>query len=190
MMEQLNRQVLSLQECQFIGSKLGFDAPSLKACLDYLRQLHIVSFYDVLPNVIFASCQVVLDKITELVVYSLELKEGERVSTWADRKFTQQGILSLEILQSKACSKHYNKYFHTRRPAGDSQITFHCHRVRTRGVPHALCSGGQQHPFHLPRLLKVASDLPFSSISPRRAQCSGSTAAPYPTYSQRPAGSF
>ena len=111
MMEQLNRQVLSLQECQFIGSKLGFDAPSLKACLDYLRQLHIVSFYDVLPNVIFASCQVVLDKITELVVYSLELKEGERVSTWADRKFTQQGILSLEILQSKACSKHYNKYF-------------------------------------------------------------------------------
>ena len=112
MMEQLNRQVLSLQECQFIGSKLGFDAPSLKACLDYLRQLHIVSFYDVLPNVIFASCQVVLDKITELVVYSLELKEGEKVSTGADRKFTQQGILSLEILQSKACSKHYNKYFH------------------------------------------------------------------------------
>ena len=111
MMEQLNRQVLSLQECQFIGSKLGFDAPSLKACLDYLRQLHIVSFYDVLPNVVFASCQVVLDKITELVVYSLELKKGERVSIGADRKFTQQGILSLEILQSKACSKHYNKYF-------------------------------------------------------------------------------
>ena len=112
MMEQLNRQVLSLQECQFIGSKLGFDAPSLKACLDYLRQLHIVSFYDVLPNVVFASCQVVLDKITELVVYSLELKKGERVSTGADRKFHQQGILSLEILQSKACSKHYSsKYF-------------------------------------------------------------------------------
>ena len=111
MMEQLNRQVLSLQECQFIGSKLGFDAPSLKACLGYLRQLHIVSFYDVLPNVVFASCQVVLDKITELVVYSLELKKGERVSTGADRKFHQQGILSLEILQSKACSKHYSKYF-------------------------------------------------------------------------------
>ena len=111
MMEQPNRQILSLQECQFIGYKLGFDAPSLKACLDYLRQLHIVSFYDVLPNVVFTSCQVVLDKITELVVYSLELKKGERVSTGADRKFHQQGILSLEILQSKACSKHYSKYF-------------------------------------------------------------------------------
>ena len=111
MMEQSNRQILSLQECQFIGYKLGFDAPSLKACLDYLHQLHIVSFYDVLPNVVFASCQVVLDKITELVVYSLELKKGERVSTGADRKFHQQGILSLEILQSEACSKHYSKYF-------------------------------------------------------------------------------
>ena len=112
MMEQLNRQILSLQECQFIGSKLGFDAPSLKACLNYLRQLNIISFYDVLPNVVFASSQVVLDKITELVTYSLELKKGERVSTGVDRKFTQQGILSLEILQSKACSKHYSsKYF-------------------------------------------------------------------------------
>ena len=112
MMEQLKRQILSLQECQFIGSKLGFDAPSLKACLNYLRQLHIVSFYDVLPNVVFASCQVILDKITELVVYSLELKKGERVSTGADQKFNQQGILSLQILQSKACSKHYSsKYF-------------------------------------------------------------------------------
>ena len=112
MMEQLNRQILSLQECQFIGSKFGFDAPSLKACLNYLRQLHIVSFYEVLPNVIFASCQVILDKITELVVYNLELKKGERVSTGADRKFHQQGILSLETLQSEACSKHYSsKYF-------------------------------------------------------------------------------
>ena len=112
MMEQLNRQVLSLQECEFIGSKLGFDPPSLKACLNYLRELHILSFYDALPKVVFGSCQVILDKITELVVYSLELKKGGRFSTGVDRKFHQQGILSLDILQSKACSKHYSsKYF-------------------------------------------------------------------------------
>ena len=112
MMEQLNRQVLSLQECEFIGSKLGFDPPSLKACLNYLRELHILSFYDALPKVVFGSCQVILDKITELVVYSLELKKGGRFSTGVDRKFHQQGILSLDILQSKACSKHYSsRYF-------------------------------------------------------------------------------
>ncbi|CAI8056521.1 hypothetical protein GBAR_LOCUS30802 [Geodia barretti] len=112
MMEKLGRQVLSLQECEFIGYKLGFDPPSLKACLNYLRELHILSFYDVLPNVVFASCQVILDKITELVTYSLELKKRDRVSTGVDRKFHQQGILSLDILQSEACSKHYSsKYF-------------------------------------------------------------------------------
>ena len=112
MMEQLNRQILSLQECEFIGSKLGFDPPSLKACLNYLRELHILSFPDALPKVVFGSCQVILDKITELVVYILELKKGDRFSTGVDRKFHQQGILSLDILHSKACSKHYSsEYF-------------------------------------------------------------------------------
>ena len=112
MMEQLERQILSLRECEFIGSKLGFDPASLKACLNYLRELHIISFYDVLPSIVFGSCQVILDKITELVTYSLELKKGKRVSTGVDRKFHLQGILSLDILQSKACTKHYSsKYF-------------------------------------------------------------------------------
>ena len=112
MMDKLRRQILSLQECEFIGHKLHFDRPSLKACLLYLRQLHIISFYDVLPNVIFGSCQVILDKITELVTLSLELKKKNRTTFGVDRKFHQQGILSLDILCSKACSKHYSsKHF-------------------------------------------------------------------------------
>ena len=52
MMEKLDRQVLSRQECQYIGHNLGFDLPSLNAALKYLRRLHIISFYDVLPNVV------------------------------------------------------------------------------------------------------------------------------------------
>ena len=111
LMEKLGRQTLSLQECEFVGFKLHFDMPSLKACLSYLRELHIISFYDVLPNVIFGSCQVILDKITELISYSLELKKGKRSLTGVERKFHQQGILSAKILESDACSKHYNKHF-------------------------------------------------------------------------------
>ena len=112
MMDKLGRQILSLQECEFIGYKLRFDLPSLKACLLYLRQLHIISFYDFLPNVVFGSCQVILDKITELVTLSLELKKKNRTTFGVDRKFHQQGILSLDILHSKACSKHYSsKHF-------------------------------------------------------------------------------
>ena len=112
MMIHLDRQILSLRECEFMGFQLGFDAPSLKACLNYLRQLHIISLYDVLPNVVFGSCQVILDKITELVTLSLELKKGKQPLTGVKRKFHQQGILSLDILCSKACSKHYSsKHF-------------------------------------------------------------------------------
>ena len=112
MMVQLERQILSLRECEFMGFQLGFDAPSLKACLNYLRQLHIISLYDVLPNIVFGSCQVILDKITELVTLSLELKKGKRPLTGVERKFHQQGILSLDILRSEACSKHYSsKHF-------------------------------------------------------------------------------
>ena len=112
LMDQLKRQTLTIQECEFIGHKLGFDHSSLQACLNYLRQLHIITFYDILPSLVFGSCQVILDKITELVTLSLELKKGDRISTGAERRFHQQGILSLDILYSEACSKHYSsKHF-------------------------------------------------------------------------------
>ena len=112
LMATLERQVLSRQECEFLGQKLEFDPLSLKACLHYLRKFHIISFYDELPNIVFGSCQVILDKITELVTLSLELKKKNRTTLGVDRKFHQQGILSLDILRSEACSKHYSsKHF-------------------------------------------------------------------------------
>ena len=105
MMEKLDRHVLSRQECQYIGHNLGFDLPSLNAALKYLRRLHIISFYDVLPNVVFASSQVVLDKITEVVALSLNLKKGDCALGGEERKFLQQGIISLGMLVK--FSKHY-----------------------------------------------------------------------------------
>ena len=107
LMLELGRQSLSRKECVFIGQKLGFDRASFNAALDYLRQLNIISFFDVLPNVIFGSSQVILDKVTELVTYSLKLKKGLLVCSGAERKFLQQGILSLDFLKSPALSKHY-----------------------------------------------------------------------------------
>ena len=107
LMQELGRQCLSRRECEFIGHKLSFDLPSLNAALDYLRQLNILSFFDILPGVVFGSSQVILDKITELVSCNLELKDARGAMTGAQRKFLQQGIVSLEILQSPKLSKHY-----------------------------------------------------------------------------------
>ena len=107
LMEKLQRQSLSREECEFVGHKLCFDPASLNAALKYLRQLNIIDYYDVLPNVIFGSSQVVLDKISELVRYSLELKNEGKAIIGVQRKFLQQGIVSLELLQSSDLSKHY-----------------------------------------------------------------------------------
>ena len=107
LMKKLGRQSLRRQECEFIGHKLGFDLASLIAALNYLRKLNIIFFSDVLPEVIFGSSQVILDKITELVRYSLELTKGSRGVSGADRKFMHQGIITLEFLKSPALSRHY-----------------------------------------------------------------------------------
>ena len=107
LMKKLERYALTRRECEFIGHKLGFDPASLNAALNYLRELNIIAYYDVLPNVIFGSCQVILDKITELVRHSLKLKKDHCVAGGAERKFLQQGIISLEFLKSPALSQHY-----------------------------------------------------------------------------------
>ena len=107
LMKTLDRQSLRRKECEFIGYKLGFDLASLNAALHYLRKLNIIFFSDILPDVIFGSSQVILDKITELVRYSLELTKGSRGVSGADRKFMHQGIITLEFLKSPALSKHY-----------------------------------------------------------------------------------
>ena len=106
MMQKLERQTLSRRECEYIAHNLGFDVASMNAALDYLRQLNIIAYYEVLPDVVFGSVQVILDKITELVCHSLELK-GQAAVTGAGRKFLHQGIISLEFLRSSALSKHY-----------------------------------------------------------------------------------
>ena len=107
LMEELGRQCLSRRECEFIGHKLGFDVHSLNAVLKYLRQLNIISFFDAFPDVIFGSSQVILDKITELVTYNLELKDYTGGMSGDQRKFLREGIVSLETLQSPQLSNHY-----------------------------------------------------------------------------------
>ena len=106
LMEKLNRQVLTRDECKIIANPLKFDPASLKAALDYLHQLNIIAYYDVLPDVIFGSSQVILNKITELVRYSLVLK-GKKGLIGAQRDFAQYGIMSLQLLCSSELKKHY-----------------------------------------------------------------------------------
>ena len=109
MMENLHRKVLSREECEYVAHKLHFDLESFKAALLYLSQLNIIAYYEKLPSIIFGSCQVILDKITEIIHYCLQLKKGTLVATGMDRKLVNQGIVSRELLKSKTFPKHSEK---------------------------------------------------------------------------------
>ena len=152
LMQQLGRQCLSRKECEFIAHKLGFDAPSFNAALQYLRKLNILSFFDVLPSVIFGSSQVILDKITELVTYNLELKDDTKAMAGAQRKFLQQGIVSLEILQSHKCSRHYVASLFGPRHLLDILVS---KLVVTEVAPHE---------FMMPSVLEVSDIYPYPPV--------------------------
>ena len=109
------RDVISKAECFVAAQKLHFDDESaLDAALDYLDQLNLVFYYpDILPGVVFASAQVLLDKVTELVIAAYELRDGvtsTAMSKLQDEKwqrFCDHALVSAEFLAQEEFQKHY-----------------------------------------------------------------------------------
>ena len=70
--------VISKTECLRIAAILNIDEKALKASLEYFDDLNIFLYFpSVLPEVIFADPQVLLNKVTELVHFSYSL-QGEK----------------------------------------------------------------------------------------------------------------
>ena len=111
----LKRDVLSLEECFAAAQSLHFENESaLDAALNYLDQLNLIFYYpDILPGVVFASAQVLLDKVTELVVAAHELRDGITaiaISKMPDEKwqrFCDHALISAEFLAQEEFQKHY-----------------------------------------------------------------------------------
>ena len=109
------RDVISKAECFAAAQKLHFeDESALDAALDYLDQLNLIFYYpDILPGVIFASAQVLLNKVTELVVAAHELRDGVLATAMPktrDRKwqrFCDHALVSAEFLVQEEFQKHY-----------------------------------------------------------------------------------
>ena len=76
LMQRLDRQVLSRQECLQIAINIQFDEDSFEVALQFLSDLNIIYYNrEVLPEVVFGSSQVILDKLSEIVISSLRLRE-------------------------------------------------------------------------------------------------------------------
>ena len=116
----LQRGVLTLDECCALAQRLGFRSESVDAALDFFDEVCIAHYYPmVLPNTVFVNPQVPLDKVSELTEHAISLREakegrGNESSTptamtakW--KKFRDEGIITLDILMSKQFQKHYQK---------------------------------------------------------------------------------
>ena len=112
--EERGSAVLSLEDCRKVASDLEMDESRLLAAINYFVRLNLFQYLpDVLPKVVFTTCQVLLDKVSELIelIHRIRGKVGKLaklVHFGKDEdlvKFKDHGIVSVEFLQN--FPKHY-----------------------------------------------------------------------------------
>ena len=100
--------VISLQNCQECARRLHIEGDKFIACLNHLVKQSILLYYTLLPDVVFCNPQVILNKITELIVYQHKLKYNPdgRLAVGSDMtKFRDSGQFTLKLLEE--FPKHY-----------------------------------------------------------------------------------
>ena len=107
-----HKAILSKEECFREAAAYHFTNESFDAALKYLHGLKLIFYYEeVLSEVVFIDAQTILDKITELVEFSLSLisKPLHELNISMDIKefeeFKAYGIVTLELLSQ--FSSHY-----------------------------------------------------------------------------------
>ena len=111
MAQTLERGVLSREDCITAAiEKLHFEEDAVEAALQYLDQVSAIMYYPkILPNVIFADPQIVLDKISELVFKSVEMeklsKEQALTGDWI--KFHDFALVTIKFLLKEVFNTHY-----------------------------------------------------------------------------------
>ena len=109
MTQALQRGVLSRQECFTAAiDKLHFeeDAAEFEAAIHYLDDLSVLFNYpSILPDVVFADPQVLLDKVAFFKISKVTAK-GD---SWC--KFYEFALVTVEFLSQKDFSKHHAPVF-------------------------------------------------------------------------------
>ena len=107
-----HKAILSKDDCFREAAAYHFTKESFNAALKYLHGLKLIFYYEeVLPEVVFIDAQVILDKITELVEFSISLtsKTSLELTITMDmdefEEFKAHGIVTLALLSQ--FSSHY-----------------------------------------------------------------------------------
>ena len=107
MAQRLERGVLSKEDCITAAiEKLHFEEDAVDAALQYLDLVSAIMYYPkILPNVVFADPQIVLDKISELVFESVA--PSKKISSGGWRKFCEHGLVTEKFLSQDTFNSHY-----------------------------------------------------------------------------------
>ena len=107
-------QVLSLDLCRKMSTGLRFALKDVPAALEFLSSYNLILYYPkVLPNVVFTTPQVLLDKVTELTecVYVLtgctDVPAHQMPSSGEYLRMHNEGIISRGILKDRDKKNHY-----------------------------------------------------------------------------------
>ena len=95
-------QVLSMGQCETIAANLKFPQEDLPVALEFLSKYNLILYYPtILPNVVFTTPQVLLDKVTELTecVYKLAGGEAQMITRGEYLTMCDEGIISFRILR-------------------------------------------------------------------------------------------
>ena len=107
------RRILCWTECLQVARLLHLTKNTLNAALDHLASLGVIHYYPhLLPDVVFADPQFLLDKISELVKFHYKLKYTADPKTpiggeW--REFRDDGYITLDLLEQ--FPKSYTNFF-------------------------------------------------------------------------------
>ena len=115
----LDRGVLRKQECLMLAVRFGFDLNHLEAALTFFNEMCIAHYYpSILPDTVFVNSQILLDKITQLTEHAIALRNAEspqhlpedsKATKGKWKRFRDEGVLTLEMLQQEQFNKHYVK---------------------------------------------------------------------------------
>ena len=111
MTQALKRGVLSKDDVIAAAvEKLHFEEDAVDAALEYLDQLSVLSYYpQILPNIVFADPQVLLDKLSELVFKSAEMEKlsSEQALGGEWVKFRESALVTIDFLSKDDFNQHY-----------------------------------------------------------------------------------
>ena len=153
MAKEQRKSVMSKEECFEVAATYNFTRESFEAALKYLHGLKLIFYYEeILPNVVFIDAQVILDKITELVIHSLIFQAKSTDGLLGVlKKFVKCGIVTAEILEQ--FSSHYIpklfmkeqlillfKHLRIMAEVGKGEYLMPC-LLRKQGIPRLMADG-------------------------------------------------